>query len=42
MKKFFKKAFEFFIGANVHASHFAIKGSKSGGRRDVSTGDWYA
>lgn len=43
MKKLFVKVVEFLSGAEVHATHTAIKGKKSSGSRDASqnTGaDW--
>lgn len=35
-----KKLIEFLTGAKVHANHTAIKGQKSGGRRDQNGKDW--
>jgi hypothetical protein len=38
MKNLVKKTLEFLTGAKVHARHTAIKGNKSGGSADISSG----
>ena len=38
MKNLLKKTFEFLSGAKVYSNHTAIKGNKSGGSADVTSG----
>lgn len=40
MKKLVEKTAALLFGAKVHATHTAIKGKKSGGKRDDNGKDW--
>lgn len=40
MKKLIEKALALISNAKVHANHTAIKGKKSGGKRDSNSVDW--
>ena len=41
MKKLVEKTVKVLFGGKVYANHTAIKGKKSGGRRDSNNVDWY-
>lgn len=40
MKTVINKTVELLTGSKVHANHTAIKGKKSGGKRDSNGNDW--